>query len=415
MPEIASDRYTLVIPTFNRPGHLSRALRYLARREFPYPILLLDSSEDETFRANATSIAVAQRLRIRHERFPPSVAPYEKFAQGLLLVGTRYVSFCADDDILFTETIAECLDFLDANASFAAAHGHYVNFHEKDDAFHITYTVYDAPSITGDDGLARIVNQMRGYQAVFYAIFRTPVLQGSMRGASRMSFVLFQELLQSALALVQGGSARIDRFYMARNTGPSIPYTNWHPHQIIADNAAALFEQYAVYRDAIVAALVADPVMREALDAARMRQVLDVVHLQYLSPLLYVPILEYIREQNRQGATTAKIAEGIWEGFVMPRRPPYPKRPYRPEAFETRIRRRLNRSWPERLLKGRPPPAFLREGDYWVDSRASDGEMRRYLLYYEFILRDLANGRRISRDDVTSILRHFDFYPSATD
>jgi len=409
------DRYTLIVPTYNRPALMSRQLLYLARRRFPYPVMILDSSEDDAFGRNAASIAAAPHLSIRHERYPSAIAPYEKFANGLDLVATPYASFCADDDLLFTETIDACLALLDNNPSFIGAHGLYLNFHEKDGEFLVTYTVYDGPAIDGEDGLARVTNQMRAYQAVFYAIFRTPVLRDSMRVASGMSFVLFQELAQSALALVKGGVARLDRFYMARNTGPSIPYSNWHPHQIIADNAAALFEQYAIYRDVIVEALAKEAHLRDTLGAARMRQVLDVAHLRYLSPLLYAPILDYIMEQNRAGATTAAIAEGIWEGFVMPRRPPYPRRPYRPKALKTRLRMRLNHYWPGRYLKGRPPPRFLTEGDDWLDSVAFDGQQRRYVLYYEFLQRELANGRRIGPSDVEQILRHFNLYPSQAD
>ena len=124
------------------------------------------------------------------------------------MVDTPYCSFCADDDIPFTDNWPRLLDFLDANPAFVATHGLYINV-KPDDPFHISYMVYEGPSIEGDDGLRRLDKQMGAYQAVFYAIYRTEVLRTALHGAQRMTSLLAQELLASSLTMVRGNVHRM--------------------------------------------------------------------------------------------------------------------------------------------------------------------------------------------------------------
>src|SRR5262245_41702622 len=174
-----NSRYTLLIPTYNRSTHLRSLLGYLAARRFESPIRVLDSSEGEALSTNRDSVA-RSGLDIRHQIYDTSTDPYAKFALGVESVETPYCSFCADDDIPFTDAWPRLLDFLDANSAFVAAHGLYINV-KPDDPFHVSYVVYDGPSIEGADGLQRLVKQMGAYQAVFYAIYRTDVLSAALQ------------------------------------------------------------------------------------------------------------------------------------------------------------------------------------------------------------------------------------------
>jgi hypothetical protein len=45
-------RYTLLVPTFNRPAHLRSLLGYLAARRFQYPVRVLDSSSGDALTQN---------------------------------------------------------------------------------------------------------------------------------------------------------------------------------------------------------------------------------------------------------------------------------------------------------------------------------------------------------------------------
>src|SRR5262245_47517462 len=120
-------RYTLLIPTFNRPAHLRRLLGYLAARRFQYPIRILDSSSGDALTQNRETVG-RETLDVVHEIHDPATSIHAKIGLAISSVESTYCSICADDDVLFTDELAELLDILDADPSLVVAHGYYVNF-----------------------------------------------------------------------------------------------------------------------------------------------------------------------------------------------------------------------------------------------------------------------------------------------
>jgi glycosyltransferase domain-containing protein len=233
MSPTARSHYTLLIPTFNRPAYLRSLLGYFSARRFEYPIRVLDSSFEQALSENRESVARAG-LDIAHQVYDPATAIFAKLALGTQSVVTPYCSFCADDDILFTRNLDRLLDFLDDNPACVAAHGYYFTF-KPDDDFTIVETAYSAPSIAGDDALKRIVEQMLDYQAVFYAIHRTSVMQAVLSQLGCVQSLWAAEMLSSSPTLIPGGVHRMQDFYMARSTNPSIAAEGWHPHHFFCD------------------------------------------------------------------------------------------------------------------------------------------------------------------------------------
>jgi hypothetical protein len=76
--------------------------------------------------------------------------------------------------------------------------------------------------------------------------------------ARRVKSLWAKELLTSSLALIAGGAHRVPRYYMARNTTPSIATEGWHPHQFFAIQPAELLREYADYRAVTLEHLAAD-------------------------------------------------------------------------------------------------------------------------------------------------------------
>src|SRR5713101_5795930 len=200
-------RYTLLIPTFNRSAYLRSLLGYLAARRFEYPIHVLDSSSGEALSQNRETIGRGG-LDIVHEVYPPETPFCKKVALAIAPVESTYCSFCADDDVLFTDQLNGLFDVLDANPAFHVAHGYYVNFKPGDD-FDIWYTVYSSPSITGDDALGRIVEQMNDYQAIFYGVHRTSTMKLILPPLEGVKSLWAQEMLSSSLTLIAGGVYRM--------------------------------------------------------------------------------------------------------------------------------------------------------------------------------------------------------------
>ena len=179
-------------------------------------------------------------LDIAHEVYDPAIPGHKRLELGLALVELTYCSLCADDDVLFTDELNGLLDILDANPDVAVAHGYYVNFRPGEN-FDIWYTDYSAPSIVAEDALTRLVEQMSDYQAIFYGVHRTSTMKTIRVPLDRVKSLWAKELLTSTLALIDGGMCRVPRYYMARNSNPSIATKGWHPHQFFAIEPAELF------------------------------------------------------------------------------------------------------------------------------------------------------------------------------
>ena len=413
MTSSSRSRYTLLIPTYNRPAYLRSLLGYLAARRFEYPIRVLDSSSEQALSENREAIRQAG-LDVSHKVYDAATAVLVKCADGTQSVETPYCSFCADDDILFTSHLGQLLDLLDASPALAAAHGYYMNF-RPGEVFDISDIFYRAPSIVADDPLKRIVEQMGNYQAIFYAIHRTSVMRSVLSELQRVQSLLAQEILSSSLILIAGGVCRAPFFYMARNTHPSIATEGWHPHQYLATKPELLFREYQGYRAVVIEHLLADAQCRAIYSPEQLERILDIVHLKYLTPMISPAVLDYIlAESLRPGREPCDIISGVRDNFTNQYTAPTrgylrralsePKRGLKLLSHAIRLvsalrlRENLNVSVNRALNK------------IYVDRVARDSCARRYVLFPEFLARKLPGERYVTAADIVSIVQQLDDY-----
>jgi len=224
--------YTLLVPTFNRPQLLARLLQCLDRQGAEFPITVLDSSPPAALDENRATIA-RSRLGVRHAIYDERTEPYAKIRDGLGRVATEYCSICADDDVLVVEAVRGCVRQLERRPDFALGHGYYFNFLETD-TLELSRVMYRGDSIGDDRPLARLRQLFGTYEALFYGVFRTPIAQRAFRDVDRIDSVLGKELLTAALTVISGKALRLPCFYYGRNTAESLPYSAWHPHQMMA-------------------------------------------------------------------------------------------------------------------------------------------------------------------------------------
>lgn len=414
----AQQAFTLVVPTYNRSELLRRLLSYLRVQQVGSRILILDSSEAEHFEANRVAVA-ASGLNIRHERFDPSVQPYAKFAAGMQLVDTKYVSFCADDDILFPEAVRECLDVLEADPFYVAAHGYYINFLDKSEqggGFRITTTMYESDGLADGDAWRRLRQFMTNYQATFYAVHRTDVLRDVFQRIQPMANLLFLEVLGAALTVVKGGVFRTKSYYMARNTSvPSIATRGWHPFQFLAMDPQAMFAEYVDYRAVLLQALLEDGHVQATYGSEQLVRMLDVLHLRYVGPLMAPHVLDFILEQAQTGVSPEEVNRRLWGQFVFGERPKRRERPY-PLPANAGIVRALRRkavAAAQRLKIGLPArlTAIIEPfTDAVLMAPAADGSMRRYTFHDEFLTQVLPGGRHIQDGDIQRIVNNMGAY-----
>ena len=141
---------TIIIPTFNRPHFIKRALEYYASLQYEGFLFIGDSSEDSIAARNQANILkYSKRLHIVYRHFPKPAkgtgVPDEWIVRdsegnigyrdgGIVLAElgatapTPYVAFSGDDDFLVPNSLVKCALFLERNPSYSAAHGLRLHF-----------------------------------------------------------------------------------------------------------------------------------------------------------------------------------------------------------------------------------------------------------------------------------------------
>jgi len=278
------ENHTLVIPTYNRPAMLKRLVGFYARRLGRLNMLVLDSSRPEVFQENAAMLA-SYGDWMQHLQFSGDVPMAVKLHRGLAQVRTRYVSFCADDDLVFPGGIEIAMAFLDRSPDYVTAHGRYLNFDARPgyDTLDV-WLEYAGPGNESAHPGARIFRLFQRYESLFYGMFRTPDLQDIFAGVAAQPTLHYQELFQSVATLIKGKVHRFADFYAARQSGAAAEPTRerWQTFDWFAQNPRELMEHYERYcaqLDEFYDRHGAAP----RLEREAFRKVLDVSHTVYFT------------------------------------------------------------------------------------------------------------------------------------
>ncbi len=165
---------TIGIPTFNRPHLLARALRSVARQDYPnLEVLVADNATpgDETPRVVDSYMASIPNLKyIKHAR---DIGSFHNFMFLLRAAGGEYFMWLADDDEVSPNYVSSLVVLLECNPDAAAAAGHWVLMRNEREGRLMRTSYY--PQRTS---LARALRFIWGSDdAFFYALHRTAVLR----------------------------------------------------------------------------------------------------------------------------------------------------------------------------------------------------------------------------------------------
>jgi glycosyltransferase domain-containing protein len=274
--------HTIVIPTYNRPALLLRLVTYYAEHGRPIRLLVLDSSKPDIAAENATALE-PYRAFLRHVVYPTTTPMAAKLSLGLQDVSTSTVSFCADDDLVFTDGLHEARNFLLGNPDYVCAHGLYLNFREDGFQLHLTRE-YAGESNDAKHPGARIFRLCQNYESLFYGLFRTADLRDILAVAGTIPSLHYQELFQSVGALIKGKIKRLQCFYAARRSGPEAEPSRerWQTYYWFADNPTEFLQHYADYRNR-AASFYTTHGAAPQLNRSDFQRVLDVTHAIYFS------------------------------------------------------------------------------------------------------------------------------------
>lgn len=211
------DKFTLIVPTYNRYPYLLRLLKYYQSFQFPFRIHILDSSSEELVLDELKQLL--KEKSIIYQKFDPSIFFPNKIAMGCNYVITPYVALCADDDFIVPSGIEDSVKFLLNELDYTLAHGRYT-FHRLNSA---AQKVVWEPGYFKDETLAnesaidRINAHLTNYSSTFYAVHRTEIMKliWNETAIHATSFGL-SEILPSVLGVLYGKLKVLDVFYSSR-------------------------------------------------------------------------------------------------------------------------------------------------------------------------------------------------------
>lgn len=247
--------FTLIIPTHNRPEKIKFLVNLLSNYKDEFNVIFLDSSENSIKQQNKKLISshfINNKIKYSYYEFDITHEPFEKFYFGLSQVKTNYCSFCADDDVVFLECVEEIIEFLNLNSDYSAAHGYYFSFQFDQDEIAVQDVVYYKNNLYHDKWGERVHSLFSNYEATFYATYRTEALKDFFSLAFIANTALWKELILALASVMSGKIYRIPTFYYGRRVGQSLPFKNWHPHEIFSTKPHLYFTDYLNCRTALI-------------------------------------------------------------------------------------------------------------------------------------------------------------------
>ena len=229
---------TIVIPTKNRAPWLKRVFQYYSEYNFTGKIIIIDSSNLETFMEINEIKNNYKDLNIDTFHFPDFNV--ESAINAILgEIQTKYSVFLADDDILLTEGLSKAVNFLNNNDTYVAALGNaYMLGTLTNKPFGPVHALvdYSVRSYDNDDGLKRIEDYLDDPRALCFSVTNSKVFiecYKSMMGLERRyQEMVFGETFQAICYLIRGKIIKLESEYLVRQFHPGnlyhkIDYVAW--------------------------------------------------------------------------------------------------------------------------------------------------------------------------------------------
>jgi glycosyltransferase domain-containing protein len=226
---------TVIIPTYNRPPHLTRILDYYHKYGTGLAVIVADSGSPENRKRNAEIIKSFCGISILHlDGYDSSIDPWHKFLDALQHVNTECCLLCADDDFVTPRGIQEAADFLDQNPDFVSAYGNNIWFSFKygpDGKPEFTYKYFESLPYIQFEAKDRLLHKATdsSHVTTYYAVYRTNFMRiligeaakitGDLRSTTAFTLrpdMFFAELLMLWLPTIYGKMKSLDTLYYVR-------------------------------------------------------------------------------------------------------------------------------------------------------------------------------------------------------
>lgn len=225
---------SVLIPTRNRPDLLRRTLTFYAINGMGYPIRIADSS-DAVFHAEVDNLAVDfSNLNVSIDRYPPETDVWLKILMHIREQSCPYIVLTGDDDVVFTDALTHCVEFLEANHDVSVVDGREVRVALAGPLLASTWQysaiLHKQNSVVSPDPVSRLVQCFQAYWPNFYGVHRRDSAIDAFDCAYRMQGdILVAELAQAAASVLNGKYRSLSFPYMVRHVyhNSSTAFDGW--------------------------------------------------------------------------------------------------------------------------------------------------------------------------------------------
>jgi len=226
---------SIFTPTKNRPEFVARLLKYYQAIDFQGPVLIGDSSDSAHLdRTKSLINEFGQDLDLNYYEMP-GLNGVQCVGKLIQLVPTPYATFVADDDYMVPSALYQCVDFMEDNPDYSAAHGLGFLFSVQGDAPHgpiIDAGFFRQPVLEGESASSRLASLFGNYAVSLFSVTKTSTWQDLYKQSDSITdWRRFGgELLQCGRTAIAGKIKQLECLQLVRQVHQPSPVTTFEPN-----------------------------------------------------------------------------------------------------------------------------------------------------------------------------------------
>tara|TARA_Y100000590_G_scaffold470507_1_gene665824 strand:+ start:1423 stop:2520 length:1098 start_codon:yes stop_codon:yes gene_type:complete len=217
-------KFTIFVPTLNRPLFINRLLKYYKLTKFNGYIVIGDSSNEIELKKNRQVISnYKQSLKVKHFEYASSVPFGEVLYDLVNNIETEFAGYLADDDIIVTSSINPCIDYLLQNKEFSGVNGRSLIYSTEEDLIFgkiNNIKNYKLANLEKNFGSERLKEFFENIYNLNMSIQRTSNLLDSYKELTKLthkhSKFIFDELIHATITSIRGKVKQLDKLFLIR-------------------------------------------------------------------------------------------------------------------------------------------------------------------------------------------------------
>lgn len=215
--------FSILLVLKDRPQYTKRFMNHLVANLFPFKVLIADGGKDTNiqrlFEENAWPSIDYEYVRYPYDATLDDF--YEKMADAVSRIQTKFVSVMDNDDFILTEGIEKCVEIL-KDPRYSSARGRIDDMQGNN-----MYTKFPN-SITGETVLDRVRDQTKHFHGNWHNVTRTEHVQAcwSMLNITKPKNMRFTEQVTGYLNVIWGDGYRGDFPWLIHDNGERIETEN---------------------------------------------------------------------------------------------------------------------------------------------------------------------------------------------